>query len=102
MFWQYASAWSMSVPPPSWMPNSTSTGSSSSSVRSTIEVSKAITFVSSVGSEASDAPSTPAWTTELAMLPLWSSARINSAASERFLRACPTSRSGMTVLCSGR
>ena len=41
----------------------------------------------SVGSEASDAPSTPAWTTEAAMLPLWSSTRISSAASERRLRA---------------
>ena len=35
----------MSVPPPSWMPNSTSTGSPSSSVRSTTAVSNAITRV---------------------------------------------------------
>ena len=38
---------------------------------------------------------------EPAIEPLWSSARISSAASERFLRACPTSRSGITVRCSG-
>ena len=91
----------MSVPPPSWMPNSTSTGSPSSSVRSTTAVSNAITRVWSVGSEASDAPSTPAWTTDAAMLPLWSRHRISSAASERRLRPWPTSRSGMTVRCSG-
>ena len=91
----------MSVPPPSWMPNSTSTGSLSSSVRSTTDVSNAITRVCSVGSEASDAPSTPAWTTE---------ARHAAALVEREdqlgrerapRRAWPTSRSGMTVRCSG-
>ena len=37
------SAWLMSVPPPSWVPKSTSTGSASSSVRSTTAVSKTTT-----------------------------------------------------------
>ena len=91
----------MSVPPPSWMPNSSSTGSCRCSVRSTTLVSNAITFVSSVGIEASAALSTPAWMTLAPMLPLWSSARMRFAASERRRRAWPTSRSGTTVRYSG-
>ncbi len=50
----------MSVPPPSWVPNSRSTGSLSSSVRSATAVSKATTDVRSDRIEASTAPNTPA------------------------------------------
>ena len=58
--WQYASARLMSVPPPSWVPNSTSTGSSSWSVRSTTAVSKTTSRVSIDRMEASTAPNTDA------------------------------------------
>ena len=50
----------MSVPPPSWQPNSTSTGSASWSVRSTTSVSKATSEVRTSGCEASTAPKTAA------------------------------------------
>ena len=49
----------MSVPPPSWVPNSTSTGSSSWSVRSTTAVSKTTSDVRSDRIDASTAPNTP-------------------------------------------
>src|ERR1700747_989945 len=62
----------MSVPPPSWVPNSTSTGSLSWPVRSATEVSKATTEVRSDRIEANTAPNTPAYTTEDAIEPLWS------------------------------
>ena len=92
----------MSVPPPSWVPNSTSTGSVSWSVRSTTEVSKTTTEVRSDRIEASTAPKTPAYTTEDAIEPLWSRQRMTSRATACCFLAYPTSRSGMTVRCSGR
>ena len=49
----------MSVPPPSWVPNSTSTGSCSWSVRSTTAVSKTTSDVRSDRIEASTAAKTP-------------------------------------------
>ena len=78
----------MSVPPPSWMPNSTSTGSPSSSVRSTTAVSNAITRVCSVGQRGQRRRrARRRGRRDAAMLPLWSRHRISSAASERRLRA---------------
>ena len=50
--WQYASARLMSVPPPSWVPNSSSTGSSRWSVRSATAVSKTTSRVSMARIEA--------------------------------------------------
>ena len=71
----------MSVPPPSWMPNSTSTGSESCDVRSTTVVSKATSDVRSDRIEASTAPNTDAYTTEEAIEPDWSMARTMSLAT---------------------
>ena len=68
----------MSVPPPSWTPNSTSTGSCSIGVRSATALSKAITLVRNAGIDASTAPNTAAYTTLSAMLPDWSIATITS------------------------
>jgi hypothetical protein len=64
----------ISVPPPSWVPNSTSTGSLSSGDRSTTDVSNATTDVRSERSDASTAPNTDAYTTEDAIDPDWSMA----------------------------
>ncbi len=58
--WQYARARLMSVPPPSRVPKSTSTGSSSWSVRSATAVSKTTSRVSSERMDASTAPNTDA------------------------------------------
>ena len=66
---------------PSWVPNSTSTGWLSWSVRSTTEVSKATTEVRSDRIDASTAPNTPAYTTEDAIEPLWSRQRMTSRAT---------------------
>ncbi len=76
--WQYASARLMSVPPPSWTPNSTSTGSASCSVRSTTAVSKTTSRVRSEDIEASTAPKTEECTTEAAIEPDWSMHRMTS------------------------
>ena len=57
---QYARAWAMSVPPPSCTPNSSSTGSVMSALRSTTAVSNATNRVTTAGSDASAAPNTPA------------------------------------------
>ena len=62
----------MSVPPPSWVPNSTSTGSLSCSVRSTTAVSKTTSDVRSDRIEASTAANTPENTTDAAIEPDWS------------------------------
>ncbi len=62
----------MSVPPPSWVPKSTSTGSSSWSVRSTTAVSKTTSRVLSERMEARTAPNTDAYTTDDAIDPDWS------------------------------
>jgi hypothetical protein len=77
----------MSVPPPSWVPNSTSTGSLSCSVRSTTEVSKATTDVRKDRIEASTAPNTPPYTTDEAIEPLWSRHTMTSRATACCLRA---------------
>ena len=71
----------MSVPPPSWVPNSRSTGSLSCSVRSATAVSKATTEVRRDRIEASTAPNTPAYTTDAAIEPLWSRHRMTSRAT---------------------
>ena len=68
----------MSVPPPSWHPNSTSTGSASRSVRSTTSTSKATSEVRTEEIEASVAPNTAAYTTDSAIEPDWSTATITS------------------------
>ena len=70
----------MSVPPPSWTPNSTSTGSDSWEVRSTTAVSKATSDVRSDRIDASTAPKTDAYTTEDAIDPDWSMASTMSRA----------------------
>src|SRR5437764_1185419 len=68
----------MSVPPPSWVPKSSSTGSPSSAVRSTTAVSNTTTCVRTAGSDASTAPKMPAYTTDVAIDPLWSTQRTTS------------------------
>jgi len=75
---QYAIAWLMSVPPPSWVPKSTSTGSCSSGVRSTTLVSNTTMLVLSERSDASTAANTLEYTTEEAIEPLWSMHRTTS------------------------
>ncbi|SLI02906.1 Uncharacterised protein [Mycobacteroides abscessus subsp. abscessus] len=76
----------MSVPPPSWVPNSTSTGSVSRSVRSTTSVSKTTSEVRSDRSEASTAPNTEAYTTLAAIDPDWSTASTTSRRTAWLLR----------------
>ena len=71
----------MSVPPPSWVPNSTSTGSGRRPVRSTTAVSNATSEVRSARIEASTAPNTDAYTTEGAIDPDWSMASTTSRAT---------------------
>ncbi len=71
----------MSVPPPSWVPKSTSTGSASSGDRSTTAVSKATTDVRTERSDARTAPKTDAYTTEGAIDPDWSTASTMSRAT---------------------
>ena len=71
----------MSVPPPSWVPNSTSTGSGRRPVRSATAVSNATSEVFSARIEASTAPNTDAYTTEEAIDPDWSMARTTSRAT---------------------
>ncbi len=92
----------MSVPPPSRVPNRTSTGSSSRSVRSATAVSKTTSRVAIDRIDASTAPNTDAYTTDDAIDPDWSMQRITSFFTDRDARPCPTSRSGTTVPCSGR
>ncbi len=92
----------MSVPPPSCVPNSTSTGSDSLSVRSTTAVSNTTSDVFSARIEASTAPNTDAYTTLDAIDPDWSMARTTSRCTACDRRPYPSSRSGTTVLYSGR
>ena len=75
---QYVNAPAMSVPPPSCTPKRTSTGSSSSSLRSTTAVSNTTSRMSSERTEASTAANTEAYTTEAAIDPLWSRQRMIS------------------------
>ncbi len=100
--WPYAMARLMSVPPPSWVPKSSSTGSCSWSVRSTTAVSNTTSDVFSDRIDASTAPNTLAYTTEAAIDPLWSMQSTTSRWTARCLRAYPTSRDGTTVFFSGR
>ena len=100
--WTYWSARWMSVPPPSWTPNSTSTGSATCGVRSTTLVSKAMTRVATDGSEARTDPNTAEYTTDSAMEPDWSRHRTTSRLTRVCRRVRPISRSGTTVRCSGR
>ncbi len=92
----------MSVPPPSCVPKSTSTGSSSWSVRSTTAVSKTTSRVEIVRIEASTAPNTDAYTTDAAMDPDWSIQRMTSFFVDWDARPNPMSRSGTIVRYSGR
>lgn len=83
----YAIARLMSVPPPSWVPNSSSTGSCSRSVRSATAVSNTTSDVFSARIEASTAPNTLEYTTEAAIDPLWSMHSTTSRCTDRCLRA---------------
>jgi hypothetical protein len=74
----------MSVPPPSCVPNRSSTGSSIVSVRSATAVSKTTNRVDTAGSDASTAPNTLAYTTDAAIEPLWSTHRMMSRSELRF------------------
>ncbi len=77
----------MSVPPPSRVPKSTSTGSASRSVRSTTVVSNTTSRVSSDRIDASTAANTDAYTTDDAIDPDWSTQRTTSFFTDR--EACP-------------
>ncbi len=92
----------MSVPPPSAVPNSTSTGSSRWSVRSTTSVSKTTSEVRTDRMVAITAPKIDAYTMDLAIDPDWSIARMMSLLTTWARRPCPTRRSGTMVFCSGR
>ena len=93
---QYASAFAMSVPPPSCTPNSTSTGSCRKAVRSVTDVSNAMNEVRSAGIWARTPPNSDAYTTLSAIEPDWSTAMTTSRARLRWRRPCPTRRSGTT------
>ena len=77
----------MSVPPPSCTRISTSTGSSTSSLRSTTLVSKTTSRTRNDGSPCRIPAITALWITEPAMLPLWSTQMITSHGSRRVLRS---------------
>ena len=65
-------------------------------MRSTTAVSKTTMWVFTARSEASTAPNTPAYTTEAAIEPLWSTqSTISLSACPR--RPSPTSFSGITL-----
>ena len=73
-------------PPPSCVPNSTSTGSASSGVRSTTEVSKTTRLVRSARIDASTAANTLEYTTDAAIDPDWSTQSTTSRCTDCALR----------------
>ncbi|MMZ65659.1 hypothetical protein D1872_280770 [compost metagenome] len=85
---QYATDLSIFVPPPSWIPNSISTGSlAHCSVKSTTSVSKTTTRVSKAGILAKMDPTTDAQMTDSAIDPLWSISTMTVHSLLRFARS---------------
>lgn len=92
----------MSVPPPNCTRISSSTGSATSSVRSTTEVSNATRWVRSPGRFHRQAAVTAEWITELTIEPDWSTSSTSCHCSRvRRVRVWKYGRSISRRRCSG-